>query len=150
MPGLISIRRATESDLDYLVEKDLAGEGYSDAGRAEMGEAERLEQREKIASFVREADEAGWVAVDAQSGQRVGMILARYRDRLHEADTEPNRFLFRYLDADLFPADGRFCELFNLWVDPAFRRRGIATRLKLEVESEARRRGMSMIWVRFI
>ncbi len=45
-----------------------------------------------------------------------------------------------------FPPDGRFCEIFNLWVDPAYRRKGLATRLKLEMEAEARRRGIQMIY----
>jgi ribosomal protein S18 acetylase RimI-like enzyme len=74
------------------------------------------------------------------------MILVRFRDRFHEPDNEANRYLFRYLDSSIFPADGRFCEVFNLWVDKAYRRRGIATQLKQCAEAETRRRGIQMIY----
>jgi ribosomal protein S18 acetylase RimI-like enzyme len=143
----VVFRRAEMTDLDFLAEKDLIGEGYSGAGAEQaLSEEERLAQRAKIRAFVSEPDEAGWLAVDEVTGLRVGMILARYRDPLLEADTQANRWLFHYLDAAIFPEDGRFCEVFNLWVDPAFRRRGIATQLKLAAEEEARRRGIGMMY----
>lgn len=147
MGTAVILRRAETADLDFLVEKDLDGEGYSDAGAESVeSEADRQAHRAKIRAFVCEPDEAGWLALEEGSGRRVGMILARYRDRLHEPDTEANRWLFRYLDASIFPRDGRFCEIFNLWVDPAFRRRGLATCLKLAAEEEARRRGIQTMY----
>ena len=144
---MISIRRAALDDLDFLVEIDWMEDGYTqDPSLPPPTSEEIAAHRAKIAAFVCEPDEAGWLAVDDQTGQRAGMILARYRDRLHEAPTEANLFLFRFLDASVFPPDGRFCEVFNLWVHPAYRRQGLATRLKLAIEEEARRRGMQMIY----
>lgn len=143
---MYAIRRAVFDDLDFLVEADLSEEGYTPApGEMPMSAAERTAHRLKIAAYVSGADDIGWVVVD-ETGQRVGAILARYRDRLNEPPNEANQFLFRFLDEAIFPADGRFCEVFNLWVDPNHRRRGLATRLKLVIEEEARRRGMKMIY----
>jgi ribosomal protein S18 acetylase RimI-like enzyme len=144
---MFTIRPADLSDLDFLVETDLLNEGYTPTpDEAPLTDEERAAHREKIAAFVTVQTEAGWVAIDAGTDQRVGMILARFRDRSNELPTEANLFLFRFLDDSLFPADGRFCEIFQLWVNPQYRRRGIATRLKKEVEAETRRRGMGMIY----
>lgn len=145
------IRRATVEDLDFLVAADLLGEGYTtDPEEAPMSEAERAAHREKIRAFVTGENDAGWVAIDEASQERIGMILARYRDRHHEADNEANRFLLRFFDDGTFPvrlpADGRFCEVFNLWVDPRFRRQGLATRLKNQIEEEAQRRSVCMMY----
>jgi ribosomal protein S18 acetylase RimI-like enzyme len=149
-PGVIDmlpIRKAEAADLDFLVETDLLSEGYTfDPHEPPLSAADRAAHRDKIAAFVTGAADAGWIAEDDQSGARVGMILVRFRDLFHEADNEPNRFLFRFLDQSIFPADGRFCEVFQLWVAPAYRRQGIATRLKQQVEEESRRRGIGMIY----
>jgi len=143
----VIIHRAGAEDLDFLVEKDLDGEGYTVSPVEYVASDEEKQlHRAKIQAFVSEPAEAGWVAVDEDCGLRVGMILARYRDRQHEPDNEANRWLFRFLDVSTFPEDGRFCEIFNLWVDPAYRRRGLATRLKLAAEEEARRRGIQMMY----
>lgn len=79
-------------------------------------------------------------------GDSVGMTMARYRDLFHEAGNEANRFLLRFLDKTIFPEDGRFCEVFNLWVHSDYRRKGLASSLKRSIEDEARRRGMSMVY----
>jgi 8-oxo-dGTP pyrophosphatase MutT (NUDIX family) len=72
------------------------------------------------------------------------MILYRLRNRLTESFN--NNEVFGQLEARLFPEDGRFCEIFQLWVDPAYRRQGIARRLKTHLETECGRRGVQMIY----
>lgn len=143
----VIIRRAGPSDLNFIFEVDLLSEGIS-AGPAEepLAPQERREYRDWLSIFVSGPSDGAWIAEDTRAQQPVGMILARFRDRFHEEDNEANRFLFQYLDPTLFPADGRFCEIFNLWVHAAYRRKGLATRLKQEVESETRRRGIQMIY----
>jgi ribosomal protein S18 acetylase RimI-like enzyme len=144
---MIVIRRALPADLDFLVAADLTHEGYTPSPDEQPMTADELSaHREKIAAFVREESEAGWLAEDPRTGQPVGMILARFRDRQNEPPTEANLFLFCFLDDSLFPADGRFCEIFQLWVQPEYRRQGLATRLKQTVEAETRCRGMQMIY----
>ena len=142
----VSFRRAEVHDLDFLVETDLLGEGYSESMDAiPRPDANHAEHRARIAAFVAGADDMAWVC-ENEKGDRVGMIMARYRDLFHEANNEANRFLFRFMDKSIFPEDGRFCEVFNLWVHPVYRRQGIATQLKMEIEKEAGRRGMRMVY----
>jgi ribosomal protein S18 acetylase RimI-like enzyme len=50
------------------------------------------------------------------------------------------------LSVDLFPADGGFCEIFQLWVAPEYRRQGLATHLKQQAEEEAQRRGINLLY----
>jgi ribosomal protein S18 acetylase RimI-like enzyme len=146
LPAGVVIRPAGLADLDYLVATDLLGEGYTDSVDAVPPHGASLpEHRAKIAAFVAGAEDMAWIC-EHETGDPVGMIMARYRDLFHEANTEANRFLYRFLDKAIFPVDGRFCEVFNLWVHPAWRRQGLATALKLTIENEARRRGMSMVY----
>lgn len=137
----IRIRKAQPDDLDFLAEADLLSDGC-----ALTTDEEKTAHRLKISAYVHGPDDAGWIPEEETTGEKAGMILVRFRDRYHEPDTEANRYLFRYLDESLFPKDGRFCEIFQLWVAPAYRRRGIATRLKQEIEQETRRRGIQMIY----
>ena len=145
------ICRAAIEDLDFLVETDLSSEGYTiNPEEQPLTDQERADHREKIKAFVTTENDAAWVVIDPPSGERVGTIMVRFRDRYHEPDTEANRFLLRFFDDGTFPtplpADGCFCEIFNLWVHPNFRRLGLATALKLHIEEEARQRGICMIY----
>jgi ribosomal protein S18 acetylase RimI-like enzyme len=143
----ITIRPATLDDLDYLVTVNLKDEGYTpDPEAHELTPAERAAHREKIRAFTTGLADVAWLAVDLASGVRLGMIMARFRDRHNEARNEANEFLFRHLGEDWLPPDGRFCEIYNLWVHPSWRRQGLATRLKLHVENEARARGLTLIY----
>ena len=142
---MILLRQATIHDLDFLIQADLSSDGDSmDAWTPE----EQQEYRRKIEGFVRgDGQRGGWVCVDAEQDRLVGMILCRWRRRPGEGDKEySGDSVFRELAADLFPEDGRFCEVFQLWVDPDFRRRGLGTRLKVHLEAECRDRGIGMIY----
>jgi ribosomal protein S18 acetylase RimI-like enzyme len=144
---MITIRKAHPGDLDFLVATDLLGDGYTiDPDEPPMTPAERAEHREKISAFVGGTADCGWIAEDDVDGVQVGMILVRFRDLVNEPETEANRFLLRFLDRSIFPEDGRFCEVFQLWVAPAYRRQGIATRLKTQIEEESRQREIWMVY----
>jgi ribosomal protein S18 acetylase RimI-like enzyme len=143
---MLSIRRAGITDLDFLVRVDRDDEGYTIPSPKEWTEAEIAQHRDKFAGFVTDPNEGAWVYEDTTTGRLVGAILCRFRDRRHEADTGANAFLFRYIPDDWVPADGRFCEVFNLWIDPAYRRQGLATNLKRCIEIETLRRGISLIY----
>jgi len=54
--------------------------------------------------------------------------------------------IFPELNERLFPTDGAFCEIYQLWVAPEYRRRGLATRLKQQAEAESLRRGVKLIY----
>ncbi len=146
----LRLRRAGPADVDFLAATDLLVDCDDAAGEAAYmdawGEAERGEHRAKIAAFAAGPDKGAWVYEDAEAGRPVGMILAVFRDRRNEPRGEASDFLFRFIDERILPPDGRFCEVFQLWVDPAWRRLGLATALKRQLEGEARRRGMRMIY----
>jgi ribosomal protein S18 acetylase RimI-like enzyme len=81
---------------------------------------------------------------EADSGNAIGMILWRFRNRLTES--LPEWSVFNHIDPSHFDTDGRFCEIFQLWVDPRYRRQGIASKLKKAAESESIRRGIRTIY----
>jgi ribosomal protein S18 acetylase RimI-like enzyme len=144
---MITLRKACPADLDFLVETDLLEDGYRiNPDEALMTEAQRTAHRIKISAFISTPENSGWIAEDDLTHENAGMILVRFRDLVHEPDNNANRFLLRFLDRSIFPGDGRFCEVFQLWVAPACRRQGIATRLKQQIEEEARQRDICMIY----
>jgi ribosomal protein S18 acetylase RimI-like enzyme len=144
---MVIIRKAQPEDLDFLIEIDLLGDGYTlGLDAMPMTDDEKAAHRLKISSFVSGSSDIGWIAEDNLTGAKTGMILVRFRDLFNEPDNEPNRFLFRFLDKTIFPANGRFCEVFQLWVSPEYRRKGVATRLKRQIEEEARFREIEMIY----
>ena len=142
---MVLLRRAMIHDLEFLIHADIESDGEY---LAAMTPEEQRGHRLKIEGFVQEvACKAGWVCVDSDRGQPVGMILCRWRQCPREGDEEySGESVFRELAEDLFPEDGRFCEIFQLWVDPGYRRRGLATRLKVHLEAECRERGVGMIY----
>lgn len=146
----VILRRATPDDLAALIEADLAVDAEDSAGETIEAEnwtsAEHAKHQQKISAYVCDADKPGWVCEDARSGQIVGMLLTWFRDRKTEAHTEADDFLFHYLDESLLPADGRFVEVFQLWVHPNYRRRGLATRMKQACEGLARDQHIAMIY----
>lgn len=146
------IRVAGGEDLGYLIAADLATGRAEDALLGQPPEAFTAEEAAahatRIARFLVDADKGAWVveAVPDDAGPE-GMLLARFRD----LEAEPRADLalgsvFLELDRRLFPTDGRFCEVFQLWVDPGRRRRGWASALKRHLEAETRRRGLGAIY----
>lgn len=143
---MVIIRKAVLADLDFLVKADLDNEGITSIFPTSLSAQELVEHRDKIANFITSENEAAWVCEDEISHRLAGTIMYCFRDRLHDEPTEANEFLFRFIDDDWLPADGRFCEVFNLWIDPSYRRQDLATRLKQHMEAEARSRGFKMIY----
>ena len=141
MDGLC-FRPARADDLNFLVWIDIKDEGVSSAYMSNWNDAEWARHRAFIASFIGSNDKIAIVA-EADPAHRVAGAYARLRNRRVEGYDPTSISLC--LDEGVFPADGQFCEMFQLWVDPAFRRAGVASRLKLEIEDEARSRGLTLI-----
>ena len=146
----LHLRYATLDDLDFLAYTDLLVDSEDAPGEPmyydSWGDAERAEHRAKIAAYVTDADKCAWVYEDTDRQLNVGMFLVWYRDRHSEPHNEATDFLFRYIDESILPADGRFCEVFQLWVHPDYRRRGLASAMKRACEAEARRRDVHLIY----
>ena len=109
---MLTLRKASPADLDFLVEVDLKDEGCSSTYMESWGPEEFAEQRTKIVAFITDSDKAAWVYEDTETDRLIGVTLWRYRNRLHETFEGWN--IFPELDAALFPPDGAFCEIFQL------------------------------------
>ena len=137
-------------DLDFLTATDLLVDCEDAPGEPiyfdGWGDAERAEHRAKIAAHVTDSDKCAWVYEDTATRQNIGMFLVWFRERHTEPHTPATDFLFQFIDESILPPDGRFCEVFQLWVHPAYRRRGLATAMKRACEDEARRRGTHLIY----
>ena len=136
------LRAATPGDLNFLAWIDIKDEGVSSSYMANWSDAEWTRHRAIIAGFIEAPDKIAIVAEIGPS-QRIGGAYATQRNRHFEGDDPTSISLC--LGADIFPADGWYCEMFQLWVDPSHRRKGLASRLKLAVEDEARRQGLTFI-----
>jgi ribosomal protein S18 acetylase RimI-like enzyme len=150
MPKSVFLRRAMPDDLDALIAADLAVDAEDSVDEVIEAEGwtsvDHAAHRQKISAFLCDVDKPGWVCVDIGSGQIVGMLLTRFRARKSETQAEADDFLFRYLDESVLPADGRFVEVFQLWVHPNYRRRGLATQMKQACEELAREQRIAMIY----
>jgi ribosomal protein S18 acetylase RimI-like enzyme len=76
----------------------------------------------------------------------VAAILFRFQTYPGPTAEAPDAWLFRELPRELFGPSGFFCQVFTLWVEPAWRRRGYATRLKQQMETVATGRGASVVY----
>lgn len=141
---MLILRETVPDDLDFLVAVDLKDEGVTLPHLAEAGPEELAEHQSKIAAFILDDDKAAWVYEDTGTRRLIGITLWRYRNRLSEKFEGWN--IFPQLSTELFPVDGGFCEIFQLWVAPDYRRQGLATCLKQQAEAEARRRGITLMY----
>ena len=131
----IQLRAGTVDDLAFIVYADRAADGDLTT------DAPGADKFAQIEEFVRDDDKSAWV-LEAASRRIVGVGLCRYR---RHGQNVGYRWIVNDLDAGLFPPDGRLCEVFQLWVDPEFRRQGLGTRLKVAFENDARARGVCAI-----
>ncbi|MDF2725158.1 MAG: Acetyltransferase family [Paenibacillus sp.] len=137
------IRTADVNDLDFLIQIDLQDEGITFPPNANKSEEELQRHRDKMRTFVTDPDRGAFIVEDTDSEGRIGLImyLIANRDTVY-----PWKTIFHELKREWFQEDGRFVEIFQLWVHPEFRRRGIATKLKRKLEEEAIRCGMNVIY----
>ncbi len=143
------IQKASQSDLNYLTISDLRC-GAEDDGLDEVPELKEdtvlQNHRVKIEKFIHDDQNGAWIGWTAEQ-KPAGMLLCRFRDQSNES---PEIFhdgtVFGNLEPAIFPRDGRFVEIFQLWVEPEYRRMGLATQLKRHIEIEAARQGIGMIY----
>ncbi len=137
------IRNADHADLDFLIQIDLKDEGVTSTTETQMTKDDLRLHREKITKFVTERDRGAFIFEGRQSRKRIGMIMYSIINRDGEY---PWKTIFHELDRSLFQEDGRFVEIFQLWVDPDYRRSGIATKLKQKLEEVARANDINLIY----
>lgn len=140
---MLQLRNASEDDLEFLIKLDLDDEGYTPGVDETPVDLEK--HRAKITRFVHDSDKAAWVFEDTETYEQVGGILCWFRDLKVESESAPSWNFFDSI-RQFLPNNGRFCEVFNLWVAPGVRRQGLATKLKQQLEIESRHRGIEMIY----
>lgn len=143
---MLTLRAATEADLDFIVRIDLADEGITHECPQHHTNADFERCRQKMIPYVNGFKDSAWVYEDQASSCLVGLIMCRFRDLLSEPSTDANLFLLKYLERSVFPENGRFTEIYQLWIDPEFRRQGLAADLKRHIEIESLRRFSTMIY----
>ncbi len=97
-----------------------------------------------VASYIDHPHRFGHVVTSTDTDAVVGFLFGEIRNRTK--DTFEAHSIIDELDPALFPPSGEFCEIFDLWVAPDFRRRGIATQLKTNLEEYLRSRHCSAIY----
>lgn len=137
------LREASLDDLDFLIKIDLDDEGIS-TSQGNRSESELADHRAKIASFVGRKNDWAWIIEDTHSGALLAVIMCRFRDRTRLDPTVYDSL--RIVGDNWLQPETRYCEVFQLWVDPGYRRQGLATRLKRHIEAEADSRGVRFIY----
>ncbi|MCR2806823.1 GNAT family N-acetyltransferase [Paenibacillus soyae] len=139
---MFPIRQANVEDLPFIIRIDLEDEGTT-ASMAGNKSAEELdEHRKSMASFLASAEKGAFLCDAPFSHHPIGLMMFRIRNR----DLVPEYSILRQIDRSLFPDQGQLVEVFRLWVDRNYRKRGIATLLKRRLEQEAKRRGVPVIY----
>jgi ribosomal protein S18 acetylase RimI-like enzyme len=133
--GDLALRRLRPSDLEAIAEALARGEGYTTTGPPETAG----EIRASLAGFGESDTKAGFLVA-------APLAFLNYLERNRLTDTFPAGGGLGALPPTLFPPDGRFLHLHDLWVDPSIRRRGVGRALKRLLEAEASARGVRMIY----
>ena len=131
----LAVRPLRPTDLDAVAKALARGEGYTATEPPETAEDIR-------------ATLAGFGESDAKAGFLVDAPLAflNYLERNRLTEAFPAGGGLGALAPAGFPPDGRFLHLYDLWVDPSIRRRGVARALKRLLEAEASARGVGMVY----
>jgi hypothetical protein len=112
--NMFEIREATPDDIEFLTIADLktGAEEDGESTPPEMQDEQAFRnQLAKIGNFVTDTTKGAWVGMTRADGQRAGMILCRFRNRL----TEPfdDSTIFDELDTAISPKMAAFAKFFN-------------------------------------
>lgn len=122
------IRLAKATDAEAIMRAFASGEGYTE-----------LTPPTDMTAFLQTPNYYGLVATQPhpKSVTYLGVLLFRYRNRFTEsAENLEDHGVFKELSPELFSESGDFCEVFDLWVHPSFRRQGIASQLKKKMVAQ--------------
>ena len=129
-------------DLDFIVRTDLLNEGYT--SNSDVMTIEEVDRHtKKLRQFIVDEEKGTLVLEDPEQNGYIGYIMYRISNR---DNPYPWKTAFGDLDRTLFQEDGRFLEIYNLWVNSEYRRQGWATFLKKAIEIEAKKQSVSLIY----
>jgi ribosomal protein S18 acetylase RimI-like enzyme len=139
---MLNLRQANINEHKFLVRIDLKNDGYTVSNEVEMTEQEKDEHSHKIKRFLTDKDKGAFIFEDTDVNKQIGMIMYSIVNR----DSVIPYTIYNELERGLFQKDGRFMEIFQLWVDEKYRRLGLATKLKLKLEEEAISHKVNLIY----
>jgi ribosomal protein S18 acetylase RimI-like enzyme len=125
-----------------MIAIDLKDEGVTHSDTKLSFEAVQ-EHSAKIQRFVTDEERGAFICEDETRSKSIGLIMYSI---VNIDSVQPWPTIFHELDRSLFQEDGRFVEIFQLWVKACYRRQGIATGLKTKVEEAAMGRGVNTIY----
>ncbi|MWC29183.1 GNAT family N-acetyltransferase [Paenibacillus sp. MMS18-CY102] len=140
---MLNLRNADRSDHAFLVQIDLKNDGYTVSNEVEMTKHEREKHSAKIGLFLTDPNKGAFIIEDSTANQPIAMIMYSIANRDFAYDWNTG---FNELDRNLFQKDGRFIEIFQLWVHSNYRRLGLATKLKLKLEEVAQSHNVDLIY----
>jgi ribosomal protein S18 acetylase RimI-like enzyme len=140
---MLSLRRANINDHEFLARIDLKTDGYTTSDIMKMTEHQKEEHSKKIRNFLTDQDKGAFVYEDPDSNTVIGEIMYTLANR---DVVYPWKTIFHEIDRTMFQSDGRFMEIFSLWIHPEYRRSGLATQLKLKLEEEAQNHKVNLIY----
>jgi ribosomal protein S18 acetylase RimI-like enzyme len=139
---MLNLRKANINDHEFLVRIDLKDEGYTVSNEVTMTEQEKDEHSHKIKSFLTDKDKGAFIIEDTNLNKQIGTIMYSILNR----DSVKPYTIYNELDRSLFQKDGRFMQIFQLWINKQYRRLGLATKLKLKLEEEAKFHNVNLIY----
>lgn len=156
MKKLYTIRQATIDDYYFVVEVDLLDEGIERDNPYFTASID--EQNELLSRLAQYVDSSVWIddieiytcpkfayiCENSETKEKVGLVMFLFRNM--NDPTFQHFGCYDKFERSIFPDDGRVCEIFQLWVDPEERRKGIATQLMKKVEEVSRQHDIKMIY----
>jgi ribosomal protein S18 acetylase RimI-like enzyme len=138
---MFHIRPALTDDLEFMVRIDLKSEGTTTTN-ANKTPKELEEHRNTVASFLQNSKKGAFICEDQSSRKQIGLLMYRIRNR----DFVPDYSILQKIERGVFPYNGQLMEVYQLWVDKDFRKKGIASKLKLRLEDEAKNRDIQLVY----
>lgn len=150
------IRQADMNDFYFVVEIDLLEEGIErENPYLSASFEEQSEFLERMARFLDPSLNTGKTELDTcpkyalicetkDTKVKIGLIMFLFRNM--NDPTFQHFGIYDKFERSIFPTDGKVCEIFQLWVAPEERRKGIATELMKNAEEISRDNNIQMIY----
>lgn len=130
------IRAIEHKDLDFLVSIEIEDEGITNSPDKDLSE-----HQERILTYIESSDFGGFVYEN--KSQSIACILFSVENR---SNTYSWPTVYHEINESYFDLTGNMLAVYQLWVHPDFRCKGIATKLKLALEQEAHSRNIHIIY----
>ncbi|MFC1921451.1 GNAT family N-acetyltransferase [Chloroflexota bacterium] len=85
-----------------------------------------------------------FISENIETKEKIGLVMFLFRDM--NDPTFQHFGIYDKFERSVFPVDGRICEIFQLWVEPKERRKGIASKLMNKAEEISRIHNIKMIY----